>query len=143
MTQGLLVSSLPLPNTQGTDVTSKDASCIFLAAAQQFLSNVSARFKHICWNTIVENTPSLALDHKDAYARYNGSLGGMPLHMCSETSSGLRRPRIFWPSWAFKGSSDVTITPGRLWEHQVSSEPCCRTTVGGSGHNPSRWTSTL
>jgi hypothetical protein len=45
-----------------------------------------------------------------ANTSYEGSLIGLPLQLCSETSLGRQRSLLFWPSSDHKGSSDVAIT---------------------------------
>jgi hypothetical protein len=52
-------------------------------------------------------TPNL---NECANASYKGSLNGLPLHLCSETSLGRQRPLLCWSSWDYKGASDVAIT---------------------------------
>ena len=89
----LRVSSLPLPDTQQTDASSKNASC--------------ARSKHLCRYASGGVTPNVI---ECANTSYEGSLIGLPLQLCSETSLGRQRPLLFWPSLDHKGSSDVAIT---------------------------------
>jgi hypothetical protein len=89
----LRVSSLPLPDTQQTDASSKNAS--------------RARSKHLCWYASGGVTPNVI---ECANTSYEGSLIGLPLQLCSETSLGRQRSLLFWPSSDHKGSSDVAIT---------------------------------
>jgi hypothetical protein len=51
-------------------------------------------------------TPNL---YECANASYKGSLNGLPLHLCSETTGGRQRPLLCWPSWDYKGASDGAV----------------------------------
>ncbi len=83
----LRVSSLPLPDTQQTDASSKNASC--------------ARSKHLCWYAIGGVTPNVI---ECANTSCEGSLIGLPLQLCSVTSLGRQRPLLSWSSLNHKGS---------------------------------------
>ena len=70
-------------------------------------------------HTLGENVASMLDQSHDNLSTFNQVFGTAPVFCCAETLSGQMRPRLYWPSWHFKGGSDAALGPtsvGRsLW----------------------------
>jgi hypothetical protein len=108
VTQGLLVSSLPLPDRLRGDESMKNATCAHLTSARQFFGDLCARFKYICWNMIVETHPAWPLITVRYTTRINAVWEACP-YTC------VARPHQVCVAHALFGLLGASRVPLMLW----------------------------